>query len=182
MALERTVPSAVVAQQQELLALHLGRLLSRDASGVSPVLVRPFSVPEWAKPMIPAGMTWAPAAEASTEVDTVVCTVAIGCLRRDAANVARLLKGSGPAGRVVFSEIEKVAGWFGRPDAPGRSGEPGSAHEVFDTTGALWRQKMTVIDVDRVTVRSGRTRWHVVAGIARITPMIRPLIVRPQTD
>lgn len=64
-----------------------------------------------------------------------------------------------PDDRIVFSEIDRIEG----PRLQGRLPE-------LNTTGLLWANGMSVIDVDREPVSTDAGVWHVVTGVARRTP------------
>jgi len=74
----------------------------------------------------------------------------------------------GPTGRVVFSEVASF------------EGRNGSIAD-FDVTTAIWDGGLSVIDVDRVPVSTSSGTWHIVGGIARITPEM-PLVKGQQAN
>lgn len=102
-----------------------------------------------------------------TELDPEVTTspgglVLVDVLRdhmADAIAAARLL---GPDERIVFSEIDRTEGT-----------KLSGLLRLVDTTGILWANGFSVVDVDRVPVRTSAGVWHLVTGVARPTPPVR---------
>lgn len=164
MVLQTAVPREVTADRRELLALHTTRLVDR-AGGDDAVMghtIVAIGAANWAADALPEGVGWA------TETDRRPSWLfAADCLRSDAARIADEVTNRGPGARLVFSEIESVVGRFGRP-----VDLPDVPRDGFDTTATLWQNGLTVIDVDRREIRVGHMRWHLVAGIARLTPSV----------
>jgi len=168
MVLQTAVPGEVTARRRELFEEHVARLAQR--AGVSTAVVDDLRVPEWATDALPLGVAWS---VTTTEPSALpnLAMVAADCLRTESHLVAEAVRTSGPSQRLVFSEIELVSGRFGRPvDLAATATLSGGPHDV---TATLWQRGLTVIDVDRVPVQSRSWQWHLVAGIARVTPRAR---------
>lgn len=140
------VPTAVRETQLDQLRRHLSRATETSAPLWSPAVQR------W----------WADIADefSISDTETSGSLVLVDALRGDTPAVDSVGAESGP-NRLVFCELGSAEGR--RLDG---------ALEAIDVTGLLWARGLTVIDVDRVPVRTARGTWQVVAGIARRTPQV----------
>jgi len=140
-------PDAVRDARRTLLGMHLDRL---TGAMVTPELA-------WWWTDIAADHDVALINPVEHSVSDASVVVVVDQFRHNRASLLKQAHGLGPAGRIAFSEI---AAFDGRRNAVAE----------FDVTSSLWAAGLTVIDVDRVPVSTPAGTWHLVGGIARVTP------------